>query len=127
MVQSSYQKHLGVSLDQKSDFTHHIKEKVTKGNKNIAIFKQVQSKLLQNALLTIYKSFTRTHLDYAEIIYDQPNNDSFENKTGRIQFNAALAITRAIQRTSRDNINKELQLKSLYSRKVLIVYVHSTK
>ena len=48
-------------------------------------------------------------------------------KLERIQFNAALAITRAIQRTSRDNINKELQLKSLYSRKVLIVYVHSTK
>ena len=36
VVQSSCQKHLGVYLDQKLNFTHYIKEKVTKANKGIA-------------------------------------------------------------------------------------------
>ena len=39
VVQSSHQKHIGVYLDQKLKFTHHIKEKVTKASKGIAIIK----------------------------------------------------------------------------------------
>ena len=31
----------------------------------------------QHSLVTIYKSFVRPHLDYGDIIYDQPNNESF--------------------------------------------------
>ena len=93
VVQSSCQKHLGVYLDQKLNFTHHIKEKVTKANKGIAVIKKLQTKLPRNALLTIYKFSIRSHLDYADIIYDQPNNNSFKNKLERIQYNAALAVT----------------------------------
>ena len=52
VVQSSCQKHLGVYLDQKLNFTHHIKEKLTKANKGIAVIKKLQTKLPQNALLT---------------------------------------------------------------------------
>ena len=80
VVQSSCQKHLGVYLDQKLNFTHQIKEKLTKANKGIAVIKKLQNKLSRNTLLTIYKSFIRRHLDYADIIYDQPNNGSFKNK-----------------------------------------------
>ena len=54
VVQSSCQKHLGVYLDQKLNFTHHIKEKVTKANTGIAVIKKLQTKLPQNAWLTIY-------------------------------------------------------------------------
>ena len=84
MVQSSCQKHLGVYLDQKLNFSHHIKEKVTKANKGIAVIKKLQTKLPWNALLTKYKSFIRPHLDNADIIYDQPKNESFKNKLERI-------------------------------------------
>ena len=31
-------------------------------------------------LLTIYKSFIRPHLDYGDIVFDQPTNDSFCKK-----------------------------------------------
>ena len=54
VVQSSCQKHLGVYLDQKLNFIHHIKEKVTKANTGIAVIKKLQTKLPQNAWLTIY-------------------------------------------------------------------------
>ena len=98
---------------------YHIKEKVTKANNGIAVIKKLQTKLPWNALHTIYKSFIRPHLHFADIIYDQPNNDSFKNKLERTQYNAALTITGAIQETSRDKIYKELGLESLQSRRSL--------
>ena len=39
----------------------------------------------RNLLLTIYKTFIRSHLDYADIIYDKPFNDSFKEKLKKIQ------------------------------------------
>ena len=42
----------------------------------------------------------RLHIDYGDIIYDQPNNDSFCDMIEGAQYNAALAITGAIKGTS---------------------------
>ena len=47
-------------------------------------------------VVTIYKSFIRPHLDYSNVIYDQPKDESFCSKIEQIQYNAALAITGAI-------------------------------
>ena len=48
---------------------------------------------MRNTLLTIYKSFVRPHLDYGDIIYHQPNNESMNNKLESVHiYNAALAI-----------------------------------
>ena len=68
-------------------------------------------------------------MHYADIIYDQSNNDSFKNKLEKIQYNAALAITGAIQGTSRDKINKEIGLESLQFRRSLncLCTFHKTK
>lgn len=53
---SSHQNYLGVDIDEKLNSAYHIKEKVNKPNKAIAIIIQLQTKLSRNALLTIYKS-----------------------------------------------------------------------
>ena len=66
---------------------------------------------------TIYKSFVRPYLDYGDIIYDQPQNESFCNKLENIQYNATLAITRAIRGTSKTKLYKELGLEFLKSRR----------
>ena len=50
-------------------------------------------------------------------IYDQPNNQAFSNKLEAVQYNAVLAITRAIRGTSRIKIYQELGLESLKSRR----------
>ena len=50
---------------------------------------------------------------YGDIIYDQPENESFYNKIESVQYKAALAITGAMQGTSRD----KLDLESLKSRR----------
>ena len=87
-------------LDEKLNFIHHYKEKISKGNKGIGVIKKLNT-LPRKALLTLYKSFVRPHLDYGDIIYDQPNNESFCNKLETVQYNATLAITESIQGTSK--------------------------
>ena len=44
------------------------------------------------------------HLDYADKIYDKPGNVNFKQKLERVQYNACLAITGAIQGTNWDSI-----------------------
>ena len=67
--------------------------------KGIRLLRKLQSILPRTSLLTIYKSFIRPHLDYGDVVYDQPSNDAFSNKLETVQYNAALAITRAIKGT----------------------------
>ena len=76
----SIQKNLGIQLDEKLNFNNHVKGKITKENKGIEVIKRLGNALLRDALLTIYKSFVRPYLDYGDIIYDQPQNESFCNK-----------------------------------------------
>ena len=46
--------------------------------------------------MTIYKAFLRPLIDYGDIIYDQPQNESFCEKLESVQYNPALATTGAI-------------------------------
>ena len=68
-------------------------------------------------MLTIYKSSRRAHLDYGDVIYVRAFNKSFQNKLDSVQYNAALAITRAIIGSSRVKLYQELGLESLKSRR----------
>ena len=47
-----------------------------------------------------------------DIIYDKPGNVKFESKLERVQYNACLAITGAIQGTNRESMYVELGLQS---------------
>ena len=115
VAQTARQKHLGLYLDKKPNFSHHTKEKISKACKGIAVIRKLYYVLPRHLLLTIYKSFIRTHLDYVDIIYDQPNNQAFSNKLEPVQYNAALAINGAILGTSRIKVYQELGLESLKS------------
>ena len=70
-------------------------------------------------MITIHKYFILPHLDYGDIIYDQPNNESFCNLIERVQYNAVLAITGAIKGTSQLKIYNELGIESLKFRRWL--------
>ena len=100
VARTTCQKHLGLYLDEKLSFYDHINAKISKANKGIGIIKRLSNTLPRNSLLTIYKYFKGSHLDYCDIIYDQPNNETFCTKTERIQYNDALAITGGIKCTS---------------------------
>ena len=104
-------------VHEKVNFNQHISIKISKENKGIGIIKRLSLILSGNSLLTIYKYFIRPHLDYSDVIYDQPNNEFFCTKIERIQYNAALAITGAIRGTSQIKLYKELGLESLWFRR----------
>ena len=78
---------------------------------------KLQKILPRPPLITIYKSFITPLLDYGDIIYDQAYNVSFHQKLESIQYNAALAITRAIRGTSREKLFHELGFEFLESRR----------
>ena len=78
--------------------------------KGIDIIKKFSKTLSRHCLITIYKSFVRPHLDYGYIIYDQPNNESFNPKVENVQYKAALAITGAIKGTSQSKLYNKLNL-----------------
>ena len=69
IIQSTTHKYLGMILDTKLDFQEHLKDKFSKISKTIGILRKLQKILTRPPLLTIYKSFIRSHLDYGDIIY----------------------------------------------------------
>jgi len=115
---ASQQKHLGIILDEKLNFKQHVDNAILKINKGISVIKKLCHTLPRKSLLTIlYKAFLRPLIDYGDIIYDQPNNETFCEKLKSVQYKAALAITGAIQGTSREKIYQELGLESLKNRR----------
>ena len=112
-----FQKHLGFILDEKLSFNQHIDNAISKINTGISVIKKLRYSLTRNSLITIYKAFLRSLIDYGDLIYDQPQNESFCEKIESVQYKAALAITGAIQGTSRDKIYHELGFESLKSRR----------
>ena len=85
--------------------------------KVVGMIKKLSFVLPRASLITIYKSFVRPHLDYGDVIYDQPNNQSFSDKIESVQYNASLAITGAFRGTSRDKLYDELGFESLKERR----------
>ena len=83
--QASYQKHLGMFLDNKLNFGEHLKYITNKVNKSIGLLRKLQMILPRRSLVTIYKSFIRAHLDYGDIMFDQAFNKSFHDNLESIQ------------------------------------------
>ena len=73
--------------------------------------------LPRNALLSIYKSFFRALLDYGDILYVKPNNETFQSKIERVKKREFWAIIGVIQRTSEEKNYDELCLHSLTRRR----------
>ena len=112
-----FQKHLGLILDEKHTFGHHLNEKISKANKGIGLIKRLYSYLPRKSLLVIYKSFIRPLLDYGDVIYDQSHNDTLSRPIESVQYNAALEINGAIKGSSRERLYQELGLESFRDRR----------
>ena len=80
VLQISLQKHLGMFLDNKSNFSKHLETIFQKTNKTIRLLRKLQTLLPRALLITIYKSFIRSHLYYGDMIYDQTFSMSFQKQ-----------------------------------------------
>ena len=67
-------KHLEVFLDLKPDLKFHVDKRVKKCNKLICLLRRLSVSVPRKALLTIYKSFIRLHLDYGDTLYNKLEN-----------------------------------------------------
>ena len=74
---ASHHKHLGILLDEKLNFKQHIDSTILKINKGISVIEKHRHSLPRKSLMTIYNAFLRPLIDYRDIIYDQPQNESF--------------------------------------------------
>ena len=109
---SMSRKHLGLTLDVKLKFVEHIKNIIQKTSKTMDQLHRFQPILPRSSLLTTCKTFIRSQLDLVDIIYDQAFNSTFHEKLESFQYNACLAITGAIRKTSLEKLFQELVLES---------------
>ena len=91
-----------------------ISDKITK---SIGILRKLRFYIPRHSLVTTYKSFILSQLEYADVVYDQPSNQSFCDKLETIQYNVALEITGAVRGTSKEKLYQELGLEYLSSRR----------
>ena len=69
-----FQKHLGLTLDCKLDFNHHLKEKKSKANKSTYLSIKIFS---VKKFFALYVQVLFAIFEYHDIIYDRPLNDTF--------------------------------------------------
>ena len=67
VIRVNIQKHLSLFLDSKVSFFDHMNEKIKKVTKGVNVRRKMN-------LLLSHSSLLRPHLDYGDVIYDQPNN-----------------------------------------------------
>ena len=114
-------------LENKLTFKKHVNDKVNKAYFGAGKVKKLRDILSRDSLVIIYKSFIKSHLAYGNVIYDQPNNDSFTDQIEQLQYKTCLAVTRSIQGILGECLYNELGLESLSSRrwfrKLALVYL----
>ena len=82
--------------------------------------------LSKKILLTIYKFFVTPFLNYTDIIYDKPCNESFKGKLDAVQYNACIALTGKIRGTPQKCLYCVLRSETVndrrWSRKVFLFH-----
>ena len=99
----SVRKHF-LFLDEKLSFLEHINVKIKKVTLRVKLICELNLLLPRSSLLTVYKYFIRPHLDYGNVVYDQPNVSNLLNKIKSVRYNTALAIAGAIRVTSKEKL-----------------------
>ena len=68
-------------------------------------------------LVTIYKSFIRPHLEFADVTFDKPSSANFSNRIEPAQYNVVLAIAGTISGTSKEKLYQELRFETMKERR----------
>ena len=102
----------------------NVSDKISKTIGLLRILKNISPR---PALRTIYKCFIRLHLDYGDVIMIRHTTYLSIKNLESSQYNATLALTRAIRGSSREKLYQELGLESLqlwqWNRKLFIKFI----
>ena len=113
---------IGLILDKKRTFNDHIASKLTTVNKLTITLRKIYRHISSNSLVTIYKSFVRMHLAYADVIFDKPSTADFSNEIEPAQHNAALAIAGTIRGASKEKLYQEFGFETIKERRFPRLY-----
>ena len=119
------QKHLVLSLDSSLSFKKYVNGKIIKAKKNLGLIKHLSMFLPHKTLDLMYKALACSYFDYCDIIYHIPSKqtqlgvtlNALIEKTERIQYQAALAVTDAWQGSCRSKLYEEQGWESLSGRR----------
>ena len=124
-------KYLGVILDPRLRWNHHINELTKKLNRTIGMIYKIRSDCSQNVLVSIYYSIFHSHLSYGLSVWGK-SNDCYLSKIALLQKKAIRAITFSGFKVHSTPIFKSLnilELKDLFNYKTISLmwdYDHNT-
>jgi hypothetical protein len=116
----SEHKHLGVTLTSDLNWKTHVYNIGKKAYNCIGILRPLKTKLDRRTLETLYKSFIRPVLEYADILWHIPaDHRHVLDILERVQLEAARVVTGATRRCSTAKLYEEVGWETLSSRREL--------
>ena len=122
-------KHLGIYLSHDGTWECHIKNSVDKAWSRINIMRTLKRRLDMKSLQTIYFSFIRPKIEYADVVWDNCPQ-YLKEQIDKIQILSARIVTGCTKLTSLDDLVKEAGWESLQDRRLkhkLILYFKMVK
>lgn len=111
----SVYKYLGVMIDDKLNFDHHLDYIAKKMNKKLGLFKRIKEKLPTHSKITFYKSLVSAHIDYcSSILFIM--HDSQIDRLQKIQNKFMRVILRTQSRTHIVDMLDKLKWQSVNQR-----------
>ena len=111
-------KYLGVTIDPKLSWNHHINSVKTKANNTLAFLRRNLADCPKNIRKQSYLTLVRPQLEYASTVWDNSNKTQ-QTSIEAVQRRAARYITKDFRRTSSvSSMLQQLELESLRNRRL---------
>ena len=109
-------KHLGVTLTNDLSWGSHIENIVSSAGKCLDVLNALKHLLDRKTLEQVYKSFVRSKVEYASIVWDNCTKEQ-SDLIEQVQYRAGKIVSGAIHRTSKELVYQELGWSSLEERR----------
>jgi hypothetical protein len=116
----SSHKHLGVHLTKDLSWNTHAEETAKKSNKCLGVIRPLKHRLDRRSLETLYTSFVRPVIEYADALWDVPADNSHTlDVLDKVQKEAAKIVSGATARCTTEELHTELGWEPLSARRRL--------
>jgi hypothetical protein len=113
-------KHLGVHLTKDLSWKTHADETAKKANKCLGVIRPLKHRLDRRSLETLYTSYVRPVIEYADAVWDVPDDHRHMLKTlDKVQKEAAKVVSGATARCTTEELHTELGWEPLSRRRKL--------
>ena len=107
---------LGLHFNQHMSWSNHIDEQISKAGKKIGLIWKLSCSIPRFAVENIYTAYIRPQIEYANVVYANCTKEQ-STRLEALQRRAAIACTRAYNRTPTKRILDELGWPTLECRR----------